>query len=66
MAKPDWSVPDYDMVTSYWLRKGEDLTALMADPEWAELEVGAAAISNLSVGHIVLGHEIVHFENNNI
>ncbi|ROW12643.1 hypothetical protein VMCG_00583 [Cytospora schulzeri] len=64
MGRPDWTIPDYDLVTTYWLRSLDDMLALTTDPEWAELEKGAQAISNMSIGHFVVGHEIVQFENN--
>lgn len=34
--------------------------------EWAELEKEAVAKTNMSVGHLVVGHETVHFEGNNL
>lgn len=37
---------------------------MTTDPAWAELEEGALARTNMSVGHFVIGHEVVHFENN--
>lgn len=40
--------------------------ALTMDPEWAELEKEACTKSNLSIGHFVVGHEILHFENDGI
>lgn len=64
MGRPDWTIPDYDMVTTYWLRTLDDMQALTIDPEWAELEKEACTKSNMSIGHFVVGHEIVHFENN--
>lgn len=64
MGMPDWTVPDYDMVTTYWIRSMDDMQALTTDPEWAELEKEAAARTNMSIGHLVVGHEIVHFEKN--
>ncbi|KAG8159215.1 hypothetical protein KVR01_010876 [Diaporthe batatas] len=64
MGRPGWSIPDYDMVTTYWLHSLDDLRLMTTTPEWAELEVGAQAITNMDKGHFVVGHEIVHFENN--
>ncbi|XXH03875.1 hypothetical protein Hte_010283 [Hypoxylon texense] len=64
MGRPDWSVPDYDLVITYWLRSLDDMRALTMDPEWAELEKDAATKSNMSIGHFVVGHEVVHFEGN--
>ncbi|KAG6357145.1 hypothetical protein INS49_015022 [Diaporthe citri] len=42
----------------------EPLRLLTTDPAWAELEEGALARTNMSVGRFVIGHEVVHFENN--
>ncbi|KAK6224034.1 hypothetical protein LQW54_000180 [Pestalotiopsis sp. IQ-011] len=64
MGRPDWTVPDYDLVTTFWVHSLDDMHALTADPEWVELEKEAAARSDLSIGHFVVGHEIVHFEGN--
>lgn len=64
MGRPDWTVPDYDLVTTYWLRSLDDMQALTTDPVWAELEKDAATKSNLSIGHFVIGHEVVQFEGN--
>lgn len=64
MGRPGWTIPDYDMVTTYWLRSLDDMQALTTDPEWAELEKEACTKCNMSIGHFVVGHEIVHFENN--
>lgn len=64
MGRPDWTVPDYDLVTTFWVHSLDDMHALTADPEWVQLEKEAAARSDLSIGHFVVGHEIVHFEGN--
>ena len=64
MGRPGWAIPDYDMVMTYWLRSLDDLGLMTTDPTWAELEEGAQARTNMSVGHFVVGHEVVHFENN--
>lgn len=66
MGRPGWSIPDYDMVTTYWLQSLDDLRLMTTDPTWAELEDGAQARTNMSVGHFVIGHEVVHFENNTL
>lgn len=65
MGRPDWTVPDYDLVISYYVPSMDVMQALTTDPEWAELEKMAAVKCNMSVGHFVAGHEIVHFEGNN-
>lgn len=63
MGRPGWIIPDYDFVTTYWLHSLDDLRLMTTDPAWAELEEGALARTNMSVGHFVIGHEVVHFEN---
>ncbi|ETS86009.1 hypothetical protein PFICI_04034 [Pestalotiopsis fici W106-1] len=65
MGRSAWTVPDYDLVTTYWLKSLDDMHALTMDPEWAELEKDASTKSNMSIGHFVVGHEIIHFEGNN-
>ncbi|KAK7740929.1 hypothetical protein SLS53_004992 [Cytospora paraplurivora] len=64
MGRPGWSIPDYDLVVTYWLRSLDDLKKLTTSPEWAALEEGALAISNTDKGHLVVGYETVQFENN--
>lgn len=64
MGRPGWTIPDYDMVTTYWLHNLDDMQALTTDPEWAELEKEAVTKANMPIGHFVLGREIVHFEGN--
>ncbi|KAI1866313.1 uncharacterized protein JN550_007701 [Neoarthrinium moseri] len=64
MGRPDWTVPDYDLVTTYWLCSLDDMRALTADPEWVQLEKEACIKSNIAIGHFVVGHEVVHFEGN--
>lgn len=64
LVRPDWTVPDYDMIMSYWLRSMDDMMALVSCPEWPEIEKEALALSNTRIGHLVAGHEIVQFENN--
>lgn len=64
MGRPDWTGPPYDLVTTYWLRSLDDMLALAMDSEWAELEKEAQARSNMSIGQFVVGHEVVHFDNN--
>uniref|UniRef100_A0A8H7N6V2 EthD domain-containing protein n=1 Tax=Bionectria ochroleuca TaxID=29856 RepID=A0A8H7N6V2_BIOOC len=58
MNRPKWTVPEYSIIMSYWLRSMDDLTALTTDPEWFELEKDAQKISNPEFGHIAIGHEI--------
>jgi hypothetical protein len=59
LGRLEWTVSDYDLVLSYWLRSPNDLVALTQDPEWIELEKDARARINFSIGHFVIGHEIV-------
>lgn len=66
LSRPDWSVPDYDLVISYWLRDLEDMQKLSADPEWLKLEADALNWANMSIGHLVYGHEIVHFTSDEV
>ncbi|GAB1313476.1 hypothetical protein MFIFM68171_03686 [Madurella fahalii] len=60
LGRPEWTVPDYDLVLSYWLRSPDDMRSLTQDPEWIELEKDAQSRANFSIGHFVVGHEIVH------
>ncbi|KAI5924940.1 hypothetical protein F4810DRAFT_103316 [Camillea tinctor] len=64
MKRPLWTVPDYDIVHTYYIRGHDVLNGLRGDPKWVELEEEALKFCNMSIGHIVIGHEIVHFENN--
>ncbi|KAK7754483.1 hypothetical protein SLS62_003503 [Diatrype stigma] len=62
MGRPEWTVPDYDIVMSYWLRSVDDLRALTTDPEWDELEKEAQEITNMTIGHFVIGHQTIHLQ----
>lgn len=64
MGRPQWVVPDYDLVMTYYLRSLDDMTKLTTSAGWAELEVGAEKIANVSIGQLVIGHEVVQFEDN--
>lgn len=64
MDRSDWTVPDYDLTITYWLPSLDYMQKLTSDPEWVELEKEALERANMSIGHFVYGHEIVHFENN--
>jgi hypothetical protein len=64
MKRPEWTVPDYDIVHSYYLRNLDDLLTLSAAPEWAELEEEARKVGNGRIGQFVAGREIVQFEDN--
>lgn len=59
MNRPNWTVPDYDIVMSYWLQDLSTMQTLAADPEWHALEEEAQKWANMDVGHFVIGHEIV-------
>jgi hypothetical protein len=60
LGRSEWSVPNYDLVLSYWLRDPEDMKRLTQDPEWIELEKDAQSRANFSIGHFVAGYETVH------
>jgi hypothetical protein len=62
MNRPEWTVPDYDIVMSYWVRNLEDMAGLTSDPEWVALEKDAVRLSNPSLGHFVVGHEVELFD----
>lgn len=59
MNRPNWTVPDYDIVMSYWLRDLTDMRGLTADPEWHAVEEEAQKWANMADGHFVIGYEIV-------
>lgn len=61
MKQGEWTVPDYDVVVSYWVHNPADVGKVTADPEWQELEKDAPAVTKQTIGHLVLGHEIVAF-----
>lgn len=56
LKQPEWTVPDYDAVVSYWIRDPADMGKLTADPE-----KDAPVIANQRLGHLVLGHQTVVF-----
>lgn len=60
MGRPEWTVPDYDIVHAYYLKSMDDLKPLMEEPKWNELEEEAQRLSNTSIGQFVIGHETVH------
>ncbi|KAK3997953.1 hypothetical protein QBC44DRAFT_346713 [Cladorrhinum sp. PSN332] len=61
MERPLWTVPDYDIVISYWLNNLEDMQGVTQDPRWIELEKEASERANLTLGHFVIGHQTVLF-----
>ncbi|KAK4225462.1 hypothetical protein QBC38DRAFT_483072 [Podospora fimiseda] len=62
MGRPQWTVPDYDIVISYWLKSVEDLEKATKDPRWIELEEKEVLEkTNMALGHFVIGHESVVF-----
>lgn len=61
LKQPEWTVPDYNAVVSYWIRDPADMGKLTADPGFAELEKDAPAIANQKLDHLVLGHQTVVF-----
>ncbi|KAH8201436.1 hypothetical protein TruAng_004360 [Truncatella angustata] len=64
MGRPEWVVPDHDLVMSYWVRSLDSLQALTTSREWDELEVDAQKITNVQIGQFAVGHEIVQFQDN--
>ncbi|RYP65659.1 hypothetical protein DL771_008211 [Monosporascus sp. 5C6A] len=64
MERHEWTVPDYDVVMSYWLRSLDHMRAMVTSPEWIELEKEAQPRANMRIGHFVIGHELIHLENN--
>lgn len=61
MGRDLWTVPDYDVTMSYWIRSMDDMRALVMSPEWAELEREAQPKGNGAIGHFIVGQQIVHF-----
>ncbi|KAJ4388022.1 hypothetical protein N0V93_008627 [Gnomoniopsis smithogilvyi] len=61
MKQGEWTVPDYDVVVSYWMYNPSDMGKVVADPDWLELEKDAPAVTDQRVGHLVLGHQTVAF-----
>ncbi|KAK4184882.1 hypothetical protein QBC35DRAFT_466056 [Podospora australis] len=59
MGRTNWTVAEYDIVMTYWLRSLNDMAALVQDPEWIELEKEAWRWGNMDIGHVVVGHEII-------
>ncbi|KAI0122485.1 hypothetical protein F4814DRAFT_408888 [Daldinia grandis] len=59
MGRLKWTIPDYDIVMSVWLRSMDDMLALYKDPEWIELEEEAQLWCDVTIGHFVIGREIV-------
>ncbi|KAH9885053.1 hypothetical protein F4778DRAFT_787455 [Xylariomycetidae sp. FL2044] len=57
--RPEWTVPEYDLVQTFYLRSLDDMGPLMADPKWHKLEEEAQKLSNMRIGHIVVGHDVV-------
>lgn len=61
LKQPEWKVPEYDAVVSYYIHDPADMGKLTADPEFQELEKDAPTIGNPRFGQLVLGHETVLF-----
>ncbi|KAK4221599.1 hypothetical protein QBC38DRAFT_461320 [Podospora fimiseda] len=59
MNRPNWTVPDYDVVQSYWLKDITDMQRLTTDPEWLKLEEEAQFWADMDLGHFVVGHEFI-------
>lgn len=61
MKQPDWTVPEYDAIVSYWIRDPADMAKLREDPDFPELEKDVPVIANTKLGHLLLGHQTVMF-----
>ncbi|KAJ4425106.1 hypothetical protein N0V82_000161 [Gnomoniopsis sp. IMI 355080] len=61
MKQPEWTVPDYDAIVSYWIRDPTDMVKLREDPEFPELEKDVPVIANTKLGHLLLGHQTLMF-----
>jgi hypothetical protein len=62
MNRPDWTVLEYDLVTTYYLRSLDDMQALTVDPQWVEQKKEAYVKSNMSSEQFVAGYEVVQSE----
>ncbi|KAH8893098.1 hypothetical protein GQ53DRAFT_745971 [Thozetella sp. PMI_491] len=62
LNRPNWTVPDYDLAMTYWIRGPEAMGPLTQDPDWLELEKEALTKANMEIGHFVVGYEIVQFD----
>lgn len=61
-ALPDWTVPQYDSTTSYYVKDPATLGALTSDPDWLALEAEAGPYEDISKGTIVCGYETVELD----
>ncbi|KAK4194830.1 hypothetical protein QBC40DRAFT_290017 [Triangularia verruculosa] len=62
MGRDQWTIPDYDVVMSYWTPTTDTIQGLTQDPEWIELEQKEALPrANINLGHFEVGHEILQF-----
>lgn len=61
MGRDNWTIPDYDVAMSYWIRSMDDLGAMVMSPEWNELEAESLPKVRIEIGHFLVGQQIVHF-----
>ncbi|KAK4159050.1 hypothetical protein QBC43DRAFT_304971 [Cladorrhinum sp. PSN259] len=61
LNRPKWTVPDYDIVITYWLHDLDLMEGLRNDPKWVELEEEALKWANMTLGHVVIGRENILF-----
>ena len=61
MNRPKWTIPDYDIVVTYWLHDLKLMEELRNDPKWVELEVEVLKWANMTLGHMVIGRETILF-----
>lgn len=57
MKQPDWIVPVYDAIVSYWIRDAADMAKLREDPDFPELEKDVPVNVKAKLGHLSLGHQ---------
>ncbi|KAI1631872.1 hypothetical protein F4809DRAFT_630205 [Biscogniauxia mediterranea] len=62
LDKPDWTVPDWDATTCYWVHSLDDLRALQADPEWRAKINGMEEPWIAKELNISLGYETIYYE----
>lgn len=61
LRQPEWTVPAYDAIVSYWIRDPADMGKLTSDPDFADLEKDAPVVLDQRLGHLVLGHQTIIF-----
>ncbi|KAH8649151.1 hypothetical protein BX600DRAFT_474624 [Xylariales sp. PMI_506] len=66
MNRPKWTIPDYDVIMTYWIRDLSAMGPLTQDPDWLKLEEDAMKIANLETGSFLIGHETVEFQTDEV